>query len=434
MKRPIVITLLVTALAFVCLGIGAVIFFAANGGFPTNNPFDVRNISSVLEESKTLKVDPEKPLTLKVADDAGDVTITGADVETVQVRVVKTAYDSSQSRADQEVKGIKYTLEQAGSTITLKYELPKSMNFNNNVNTVDFAVTVPNETTVDVDTSFGEVNVSGTNGNVNIVTSFGDVTIQNIEGSVTAHTNSGRVDASSINAGSANIDLSSDFGKVSLEKASGKDIQLDSNSGVLEMTNVRASGDVKMSTDFGDALFNSGSADSLNVKTNSGKVTLNTLNLSGVLIANSDFGEIDLEQVKATSYDLQTNSGSITADGVLGKVKAHSGFGSVTVKNADSVTLDLSTQSGPVNFEGSLGEGPHTVHSDFGEINLTLPADSALDVDLKTDFGKIKSEIPITVVLSGDVEESQQVGTMNDGGDQLTVETNSGGISIQASK
>ena len=104
-----------------------------------------------LEESKTLKVDAEKPVTLKVTDDAGDVTIIGADVKTVQVKVVKTAYDSSQARADEEVKGIKYTIEQTGNTITLKYELPKSMNFNNNVNTVDFIVTVPNETTVDVD-------------------------------------------------------------------------------------------------------------------------------------------------------------------------------------------------------------------------------------------------------------------------------------------
>src|SRR6266496_1990482 len=103
MKRPIVITLLVIALALVCLGIGAVIFFTANGGFPTNNPFDVRNIPSELKESKTLKVDAKKPLTLKVADDSGDVTVTGADVETVQVTVVKTAFDSSQSRADQEV-------------------------------------------------------------------------------------------------------------------------------------------------------------------------------------------------------------------------------------------------------------------------------------------------------------------------------------------
>src|SRR5512144_849457 len=107
MKRPFVIALLVIALAFVCLGIGAVIFFTANGGFPTNNPFDRRNISSQLEESKTLKVDATKPLTLKVTDDAGDVTITGGDVTSVQIKVVKTAYDSSQARADEEVKTLK---------------------------------------------------------------------------------------------------------------------------------------------------------------------------------------------------------------------------------------------------------------------------------------------------------------------------------------
>ena len=93
MKRPIVITLLIVALALVCAGIGAVIFFAANGGFPTNNPFDVRNISSQLEESKTVKVDTKKPLTLKVADDAGDVTVTGADVETVQVNIFTACHD-----------------------------------------------------------------------------------------------------------------------------------------------------------------------------------------------------------------------------------------------------------------------------------------------------------------------------------------------------
>jgi DUF4097 and DUF4098 domain-containing protein YvlB len=156
--------------------------------------------------------------------------------------------------------------------------------------------------------------------------------------------------------------------------------------------------------------------------------------MSGALTAKSEFGEISLEQVKATSYDLQTNSGSITVDGASGKVKAHSGFGSVIVKNADSATLDLNTQSGSVEFTGSLGDGPHTVSTDFGEIKLTLPADSALDVDLKTDFGNITSDIPITVILSGDTEKSHQTGTMNDGGAQLNVETQSGNISIQAGK
>jgi hypothetical protein len=433
MKKPVVIILLVFALLFVLAGIAATIFFTINVGFSTNNPFDGRNIASRLEDSKTLNVNTEKPLTLKVTDDSGDVTITGADVETVQVRAVKTAYDSSQSRADQEVKSIKYTIEQNGNTITLKYELPKSMNFNNKVNTVDFIVTVPNETTVDV-TTFGEVSVEGTNGNVDIITSFGDVTVQNIEGRVTVETQSGKVDASSVNADSANIELSSGFGRISLEKASGKDIRLKSQSGVLETINVRASGNIELSTDFGDIVFRGGSANALDAATNSGKLTLKTLTLRGTLTAKSDFGEISVEQVKAAAYDAQTNSGSIMIDGAFGKVKAHSGFGSVTVRNADSVSLDLDTQSGPVDFEGSLGDGPHTVQSDFGEITLIIPADSALNVDLKTDFGSIKSEIPITVVLSGEVEKNHQTGTMNDGGDQLSVETQSGSISIETSR
>src|SRR5688500_6515322 len=127
MKRPVVITLLLAALVLVCVGIGSVIYFA--NGFQTNNPFDRRNIPSVLEENKTLKVGTEKPVTLKVIDAAGDITVTGVDVETVQVKAFKTAYDSTQVRADEEVKGIKYSIEQTGNVITIKYELPKSMNF-----------------------------------------------------------------------------------------------------------------------------------------------------------------------------------------------------------------------------------------------------------------------------------------------------------------
>src|SRR5215216_756517 len=191
MKRPIIISLLIVALALVCLGIAAVAFITANGGFPTNNPFDRRNIFSQLEENKTIKVAPEKPITLTVLDDAGAVTVNGADVESVQLKVIKTAYDSSQARADAEVKTVKYTVEQNGNNITLRYEIPKSMNFSNNVNTVAFVITVPNEVTVDVRTNVGEVTVANTKGNVDVKNDFGDVTIENIEGGLTVQTNSG---------------------------------------------------------------------------------------------------------------------------------------------------------------------------------------------------------------------------------------------------
>lgn len=430
MKKPVVIILLVAALLFVLAGIAATIFFTLVP-FRGGNIFLGRNlVHATVQENKTLEI--EGPTTLKVQDDAGDVTVVSGRVENVIVQAVKTGSGLTQKDAENAVKNIKYQVQQAKNTITITYKVDHLNT--NEVDTVDFIITVPTKITVDVDAGLGDVDVSDINGDVNIVNDFGKVTVLNIEGGLVINTQSGDVKATSVSAGDKNIELSSGFGTVSLEKASGKDIRLDSQSGVLKMTDVRASGNVEMSTDFGDISMNIGQANLLNAETKSGKVTLSKITLHDALTAKSDFGEINVEQVVASSYDLQTNSGSITVDGASGKVKAHSGFGSVTVKNGDAVTLDLSTQSGTVEFEGSLGAGPHTAHSDFGNISLTIPADSALNVDLKTDFGSITSDIPITVVLSGNIEKSHQTGTINAGGDQLTVETQSGSISIQASK
>jgi len=436
MKRPIVIVLLTIALTFVCLGIGAVVFFAANGGFQINAPFDRLNISSVQEEDKTLKVDTEKPLTLNVESAAGDVTITGGDVETVQVHVVKTAYDSTQARADEEVKTVRYTIDQNGNDITLKYELPRSMNFNNNINTVDFIVTVPTETTVAVDTGFGEVSVSGTNGDADLRNDFGDVTAQNIEGALSVQTNSGTVEATSIKAGNKDIDLRSDFGNIILEQATAANITFQSNSGKVTLQEVNATGDFFSKSDFGDTKYENSSAASITVESNSGKVQLTKVRVTELVKVDDDFGDITLTQVSAASYDLHTNSGKITVDGAKGELKAHTDFGNLEITNADPVILDLNTKSGSIEFDGSLGEGPHLVNSDFGNITLVIPADSELNVDLKTDFGRIKSDIPITVTLTESSSDSSDEisGTVNGGGGQLTVTANSGNITINAVK
>jgi hypothetical protein len=66
-----------------------------------------------------------------------------------------------------------------------------------------------------------------------------------------------------------------------------------------------------------------------------------------------------------------------------------------------------------------------------------LPADIKLNVDLSTEFGKIKSELPIMVTVtesSSDSNADQIVGGINGGGDQLTVETNNGGVNIHTGK
>ena len=101
------------------------------------------------------------------------------------------------------------------------------------------------------------------------------------------------------------------------------------------------------------------------------------------------------------------------------------------------MTLTVETNSGTVEFSGTLGTGPHLIKSDFGGIDINLPTDAKLTVDLKTDFGTINSELPITVILNGTDSNSDGDhigGDINGGGEQLTVQANSGSVNIHASR
>jgi len=429
MKRPIVIVLLTIALVFILAGIGAVLFFTIS-----NTSFDFLNdaftTTATAEETQTMEV--KSPITLIVLNEHGDVTVVGADVDTVTVDVTKTGFGSTQSQADKALESIKYHLTYTNDVVNLTYKFPGAKRQVDQQ--VDFVITVPTDSKVDVQASLGAVQVNNIQGDVVLDNKFGDITVDKVDGSLEVNTSSGNIDLTSIKAGTKDIDIYSGFGAATLEQVSGANITIESQSGKLDLENVRATKVMNLRTDFGNLVFTTGSAGTLEAKTNSGSITLTAVTVSGKLTLRDDFGDVTLEQVKAGSYDVESNSGSITVDGVKGTVRAHTGFGNIDIKNAEDVTLDLNTNSGSIDFSGSLGDGPHTVHSDFGDIELNLPADSALTIDIETQFGKITSDIPITVTLTGEITQGQQTGSINGGGADFKVDTNSGTISIKILK
>lgn len=430
MKRPIVIVLLTIALVFVLAGIGAVMYFAAHPILTGITFDDGPRITASAEESQTLEVDG--PVSLKVVDDAGDVSITGADVDEVSISITKTGFGRNQVQAEELLDSIDYKIEQKENSITLTFDYPRANT--NIIQQVDFVVMVPFETTVDIKSSFGEINVSDIQGDVVLDNEFGNISVDKADGALEIRTNSGQVDVTSVQAGSQNVEIYSGFGTISLEQVSGADITIESKSGKLELENVRATKEMNLHTDFGNLDFMTGSAARLEARTNSGSIKLTAVTVSGSLTLRDDFGDVTLDRVRAASYEVESNSGSITIDGVRGPVMAHTGFGNIDILNAEDVTLDLDTNSGSIEFSGSLGEGPHTVHSDFGDIELNIPADSALTIDIETKFGRITSDIPITVTLTGEITQGQQSGTINGGGAEIKVDTNSGDISIKILK
>ena len=438
MKRPVVIVSLVSALLLLLAGIVAIIFFTVRYDWA---PFVLQDASAKIEESKTLKVDTKKSVVLNISDDVGNVTVIGADVEDVQIAVTKIAYASTQAKADEQVKAIQYNIDQAGNTILIGFDANAIVNeydtpfFNdrNVSNRVDFFITVPHKTIVDIDNNLGDVNLSEIQGDVEIELDFGVTAIKNVTGALSVKSHGGDIKAESIKANSAEIYLHSDFGDLQLIQSNATDVEITSNGGAILIREVRAAGKVVTKTDFGETTIQNGSANSLDVSTNGGNVNVEKMKVTGGLSVKDDFGEVNLIQASAASYDIKSNGGNINIDGAKGNVKAHTDFGNIAIQNAANATLDLKSNNGTILFSGSLGEGPHMIKSDFGGISLTLPADTKLDVELKTDLGAIESDLPIASITTGTSasETSHITGSINGGGSSLTATTNSGKISIK---
>ncbi|MEW5869697.1 MAG: DUF4097 family beta strand repeat-containing protein [Chloroflexota bacterium] len=371
------------------------------------------------------------PTTLLVDSRAGNVTITAGQGDEILVQAHKTAWHSSQARAEAALETMPIEVTQQGKQVTVRYKPPEKVLVvgETHMDTVDFTIQVPETATVNASTVSGDIALSGVTGDARLNSEFGDASASNLEGQLQIITNSGDIRAERVRAGEAEIDLHTQFGDIELEQATAGAVQARTNSGKISLADVEADQSVTLDTQFGDVKFENGRGADLTASSNSGKVTLGSLTLQGALSAKSEFGDIDVQLVEAASYDLDTNSGDILLRGAQASIKAATQFGRITIRAAKDANLDLRTNSGSIEFSGSLGEGPHTLKAEFGDVTMQLPLGVQLDFDLKSEFGRIKSDFPITI--EGEVEARHWVGTINGGGASLKIEVNSGNISLE---
>jgi DUF4097 and DUF4098 domain-containing protein YvlB len=440
-SRVFILAGIIIALVVVCACIGVIFFnFRAQG-----TSLDIKditqgigNLSAFSAEGTDQQTFPVKGPAMVDADTPfGNVTITGGAGKQISVTANKTAYGSTQAGADEALKNLKVTMTQSGDQVTLRVEDPQadSRLHLGQTGKVDFTIRVPTATTAVVHTNSGEVSLTGTQGKADLNSQFGAVDVNDVSGGVAVHTNSGRVSANHIRllpSGFGDLSLTSEFGDVTLGQVSLEHVMAHSGSGTVVATNVASSNEIDLSSNYGGITLEGGEAASLRASTNSGEISFNQVKVSGTLVAHSDFGALRLTQASAASYDLSCKSGGISLDSASGAVKASTGFGDIQISNGEQATLNLDTNSGQIRYSGSLGAGPHSLQSAFGEIHVTLPAKTALQLDLKTDFGKINTGFAVT--SSGTQDSQRLVGSINGGGPLLTATTKSGDIILDAAQ
>ena len=371
---------------------------------------------------------------LEITSDFGDVQVAAADVDGIEVELVKTAWAQTVEEAEARAGAITVRVTENADRLTLVYEKPDEINlgFHTGADSVDFIVRVPAETSVDLKTSFGEVRVSGLTGNAVVESNFGNLEVEDLTGALVALSSNASIHIARIEAGEGEVEVSTSFGEITLEDVTGANVSVRSRNGPITIGEVTARETVLVENQFGNIEITDVRAVALEIDNDNGQIRVEGGQLGDRVTAANRFGGVHLIGVAAPAYTLSTSNGDVTVEGASGSLDLETSFGDIVVLNAVDVSLDIQGSNGAIEITGTLAPTEHTIRNTFGDVTLTIPEDSAFSVVLETEFGDIRSEIPLS--LTGTLESESQndrwEAEMNGGGPLLDAKTSNGDVVI----
>ena len=136
--------------------------------------------------------------------------------------------------------------------------------------------------------------------------------------------------------------------------------------------------------------------------------SLNTRNSFGSLAITGILGSVEsdirygsaLIQDCGDDLDMKGKYGSIAVLGIEGDVEISCEFGGVYVADVKG-NQRVSNKFGEVNAQADPEGGDITLHNEFGKVELYVPQEIDAEVHASTEFGALKSDLPLDVERDG---------------------------------
>jgi DUF4097 and DUF4098 domain-containing protein YvlB len=432
-QKKIWITLLAIAMVALCGLMVLVTFFS----FRSITMPDLRSWNfSIGIPASTARSDEVKtfsvttPAALEVINPNGDVSIKGTKTGEIKISMHKVSHGLGQETADENLKKLSVSITQDGNKV--RVVVPEPENAVMNPAYVDLTIEVPADTTVNAEVTNSDLDAANLENDAMLHSNFGSVEISGLKnGSLKASSENGSVSARRVMSGEKTIEMSSDFGSINLYDAQAGSFTIISKNGEITLGKLESGGMVSVKDEFGQIDLANSRAKSMEISSRNGGIDLSSIRVEGPLAIHNDFGGITLDNTFAVSYDLKNKNGGITLEKASGAITASTDFGRIDISEGQACDLNLTTQNGSIDYEGSLGQGPHTLSSDFGRIFLSLPSDTAMTVDLETEFGGINNDFE--TLTDGSIKNHQLSGKINGGGAALNIRAKNGGITLESS-
>ena len=345
--------------------------------------------------------------TLDVATESGSITITGADTNECRVTAKIVGYAPTEEEAQELAEQVQIRLESSGATLKVRADQPHLTN--NRSIAVSYEITAPRRL------------------NVLCLSDYGSLSATNLQGAVKGKTSSGSIKAEQIEGP---LDLDTSYGSIECRNIAGPTTLLRSSSGSITATNLK--GEAKLVTSYGAITCDTFTGTSLDLKTDSGKIAISNASFRNCL-ANTSYGSVACDHLKGDTIKLRSNSGSLNLTAIdAPSVDVSTSYGNVKAQEITTATLLASSGSGSINIvctPATPTDLTAEAKSSYGGIDFTAPPGFAGQVDLRTDYGSIRTALPVTV--SGDITKTKITGKIGEGNGLLRLQTGSGSISLK---
>src|ERR1022692_260812 len=267
------------------------------------------------------------PVDLEVLSRSGDITVRNGSAGTVsihgKIHVSDSWFGGGRKQEVQEIQN-NPPLRQSGNSIRIDY-----VNVNNI--SVDYEITVPENTAVRAHTGSGDQDVQGLKGNVDLESGSGDMKLARLTGDLHFQTGSGNV------------------------------------------TGHELAGPVRAKAGSGDIIVDETGAGDVEIRTGSGNVTAKGVN--GGFHAEAGSGDIHGQGSPRNLWSVRTGSGNVTLQvpsEAAFDVDISSSSGSVTLGHPVTTTVQGRVQESRKSVVGKVrGGGPTiSVHTGSGDVRV----------------------------------------------------------------
>lgn len=143
----------------------------------------------------------------------GSVTVCGDEVAECSVRAEICARAPSEDEARELAEATKIKLETIGETVRVAADKPL-LKHNRSIS-INYDITVPRQTSIECESSYGGIEVSDIEGDVRCETSYGSIVTENTRGKLELDTSYGGIICSQISSGQ--VSAKSGYGSIEIE-------------------------------------------------------------------------------------------------------------------------------------------------------------------------------------------------------------------------